>query len=121
MVSGTHIGNGSARGRFTAWLRIAPDSHLADAMRRGKSPQSEFIHLLWSVWVFITPAFGIGYTRLWLLLTLLSYPLFLFLYAKTLVAPRRHVPWHALAMIALCMALMPWYPSGLSYFVFGCV
>jgi two-component system sensor histidine kinase DesK len=24
-------------------------------------------------------------------------------------------------MIAMCLVLMPWYPSGLSYFVFGCV
>ena len=103
------------------WFAPAPDSHLADAMRRGKSPQAEFIHLLWSAWVFITPAFGMGYNRLWLSLTLLSYPLFLFLYAKTFVAPCRHARWYPLAMVVLCMALLPWYPSGLSYFVFGCV
>ena len=106
---------------FASWLKPAPDSHLADAMRRGKSPQSEFIHLLWSAWVFITPAFGIGYGRTWLLLTLLSYPLFLWLYAKSFVAPCRQARWYPLAMVALSMALLPWYPSGLSYFVFGCV
>lgn len=27
----------------------------------------------------------------------------------------------AFAMIVLCLASLPWYPSGLSYFVFGCV
>jgi two-component system sensor histidine kinase DesK len=112
---------GTLRGTLGAWLRPAPDSHLADAMRRGKSPQAEFIHLLWSVWVFITPAFGMGYDLRWALLTLASFPLFLFLYARTLVAPCRHAFWYPLAMIALCFALMPWYPSGLSYFVFGCV
>ena len=106
---------------FASWLKPAPDSHLADAMRRGKSPQSEFIHLLWSAWVFITPAFGIGYGRTWLLLTLLSYPLFLWLYAKSFVAPCRQARRYPLAMVALSMALLPWYPSGLSYFVFGCV
>ena len=120
MDSETHIANGSWR-RWPAWLRPAPDSHLADSMRRGKSPNSEFIHLLWSAWVFITPAFGMGYTRLWLLLTLLSYPLFLFLYAKAFVAPCRQARWYPFAMVALSMALLPWYPSGLSYFVFGCV
>ena len=104
-----------------SWFRPAPDSHLADAMRRGKSPQAEFIHLLWSAWVFITPSFGMGYDLRWLLTTLASFPLFLFLYTKTLVAPCRHAFWYPLAMIALCMALLPWYPSGLSYFVFGCV
>jgi two-component system sensor histidine kinase DesK len=112
---------GTLRGTLGAWLRPAPDSHLADAMRRGKSTQAEFIHLLWSVWVFITPAFGMGYDLHWALLTLASFPLFLFLYARTLVAPCRHAFWYPLAMIALCFALMPWYPSGLSYFVFGCV
>ena len=103
------------------WFAPAPDSHLADAMRRGKSPQAEFIHLLWSAWVFITPAFGMGYDLRWLLLTLGSFPLFLFLYAKTYVAPSRQARWYPLAMVALSMALLPWYPSGLSYFVFGCV
>ena len=103
------------------WFTPAPDSHLADAMRRGKSPRAEFIHLLWSAWVFITPAFGLGYDLRWVLITLASFPLFLFLYARTLVAPRRRAFWHPLAMIALCIILLPWYPSGLSYFVFGCV
>src|SRR6476619_4763867 len=103
---------------FASWLKPAPDSQLADAMRRGKSPQSEFIHLLWSAWVFITPAFGVGYGRTWLLLTLLSYPLFLWLYAMTYGAPCRRARWYPLAMVALSMALLRWYPSGLSYFVF---
>jgi two-component system sensor histidine kinase DesK len=104
-----------------SWFAPAPDSRLADALRRGKSPKSEFIHLLWSAWVFITPAFGMGYTRPWLLLTLLSYPLFLFLYAKAFAAPCRQARRYPFAMVALSMALLPWYPSGLSYFVFGCV
>jgi two-component system sensor histidine kinase DesK len=104
-----------------SWFAPAPDSRLADAMRRGKSPRAEFIHLLWSAWVFITPAFGMGYDLRWLLLTIASFPLFLFLYTKTLVAPYRHAFRYPLAMVALCMALLPWYPSGLSYFVFGCV
>ncbi len=94
---------------------------MAGALRRGKSPLAEFIHLLWSAWVFIVPAFGGGYTLNWLLLTLVSYPLFVLLYAKTLTASCRGVPWYALAMVALCAVLLPWYPSGLSYFVFGCV
>src|SRR3546814_20523087 len=27
----------------------------------------------------------------------------------------------AYGLIALCLVLMPWYPSGISYFIFGCV
>jgi two-component system sensor histidine kinase DesK len=107
--------------RLHAWFRPAPDSHLADAIRRGKTGRSEFVHLLWSAWVFITPAFGMGYNLRWTLFTLVTFPLFLLLYAKTLLAPTRHAWLYPLAMVALGMALLPWYPSGLSYFVFGCV
>jgi two-component system sensor histidine kinase DesK len=91
-------------------------------LRRGKSPWTDGVHLLWSVWIFITPLFGGGHYDLrWVALTLASYPLFLLLYAKTLVAPRRSAWMYPLGMVALCLGLLPWYPSALSYFVFGCV
>ncbi|NLC61834.1 MAG: sensor histidine kinase [Gammaproteobacteria bacterium] len=80
------------------------------------------VHLLWSAWVFITPAFAPGgYSARWTLLTALSYPLFVFLYVRVLFAPARMAWRPAVAMIGLCLALLPWYPSGMSYFVFGCV
>ena len=110
--------------RWPGWLSPAPDSITAQTLRMGRSPWTDAVHVVWSVWVFITPAMsgGIyGYTRRWALLTLVSYPLFLWLYAKTLVAPAHTARWCALAMAAMCLALLPWYPSGLSYFVFGCV
>lgn len=108
------------------WLRRhftpAPDSSVAAAIRRGKSPWTDGVHLLWSLWVFLTPLMGDGhYTRLWAGLTAVSYPTFLWLYAKTLLASRR-TAWHyAIGMAALSLLLLRWYPSGLSYFVFGCV
>ena len=106
------------------WLRPAPDSLLAQEQRLGRPAWTSFIHLVWSVWVFLTPLFAggqYGLTRRWVLLTLLSYPLFLLLYAANVCAPERRAPLTALGMLALCFALLPWYPSGLSYFVFGCV
>ncbi len=114
------------RERLRAWalssLAYAPDSAIASNLRRGKSPWTDGVHLLWSVWIFITPLFGGGhYSLRWVALTLASYPLFLALYAKTLLAPRRSAWIYPLAMVALCLGLLPWYPSGLSYFVFGCV
>ncbi|MDE2407983.1 MAG: sensor histidine kinase [Xanthomonadaceae bacterium] len=108
-----------------AWLRRhftpAPDSAAAADIRRGKSPWTGGIHLLWSLWVFFTPLFGEGYSLRWGVLTLVSYPLFLWLYARTLIGPRRHGWRYALAMAALSLLLLRWYPAGLSYFVFGCV
>jgi two-component system sensor histidine kinase DesK len=104
------------------WLVPAPDSSVARNLRRGKSPWTDGVHLLWSAWIFITPLFGGGqYDWRWAAITLASYPLFLLFYAKVLLAPRRTAWRYALAMVALCLVLLPWYPSALSYFVFGCV
>lgn len=103
------------------WFAPAPDSSVARELARGKSGWTDAVHLLWSVWVFITPLFGGHYDARWVALTLASYPLFLWLFAKRVLAPRRIAPRYAIAMVALCFVLLPWYPSGISYFVFGCV
>ncbi|MDC7807384.1 histidine kinase [Luteimonas sp BLCC-B24] len=109
----------------TWWARAhrpAPDSVLGLALAQGRPAWGELIHALWSVWVFVVPMFSpYGYDLRWALLTLLSYPVFLALFCGALLWPRRRAPWCALAMIALCIVLLPWYVSGLSYFVFGCV
>lgn len=106
-----------------AWLGTpAPDSAVVDAVRRGKSPWSEFVHLLWSGWIFVTPAFGgDGLDARWLLLTALSYPVFLWLYARALLGSRRTTQRYAFGMVGLCLVLLSQYPGALSYFVFGCV
>ena len=104
-----------------AWLQPAPDSVVADNIKLGKWPWIDAVHLLWTIWVFITPMFGNGYSWHWTLITLWSYPLFLLLYVMTLVSSRRNAPIFALAMIVLSMALLRSYPSGMNYFVFGCV
>lgn len=106
------------------WFTPAPDSRVADDLRRGKSPWADSVHLLWSLWIFITPLFdhGLsGYTVTWLLFTLGSYPVFLLLFARVRLASRRTAYLYAWGMAALCFGLMRWYPSGLSYFVYACV
>ncbi|MDQ2702183.1 MAG: sensor histidine kinase [Pseudomonadota bacterium] len=126
MQSATAMGDDTPLRRLRHWVATslvpAPDSAVACNVRRGKSPWTDAVHLLWSAWLFITPLFGGGnYTLFWLALTLASYPLFLVLYARTVLASRRSAWPYPLAMIALCLVLLPWYPSGFSYFVFGCV
>ncbi|WP_421569987.1 sensor histidine kinase [Stenotrophomonas sp. PD6] len=106
---------------LAALLRPAPDSAVADNVRRGKPAWSDAVHLLWTGWVFFTPIFGSGYTLIWLWLTLLTYPVFVALYVRQLLSPRPLAPRYALAMVAMGLALLPWYPSGISYFIFGCV
>ncbi|MET0328428.1 MAG: sensor histidine kinase [Luteimonas sp.] len=108
--------------RTIAGLRPAPDSALGVALRQGRPVWSELIHALWSIWIFIVPMFAPrGYDLQWLGLTLASYPVFLALFFGALMLPERRSPWCALGMIVLCIALLPWYVAGLSYFVFGCV
>ena len=103
------------------WLAPAPDSAVANVIRRGKPPWTDAVHLLWSVWVFVMPAFSGGYSWRWAWLTLASYPLFVLLYAMSLLASRRRSVFFALGMAALGIGLLPVYPSCMSYFVFGCV
>jgi two-component system sensor histidine kinase DesK len=110
--------------RAPRWLTPEPGSIAADDLRMGRPPWVNAVHMAWSVWVFITPAMSggaYGYTARWALITLVSYPLFVWLYARSVVTAPRRAQLHALAMVAMCFALLPWYPSGLSYFVFGCV
>ena len=98
--------------RTFAGLRPAPDSIIGCALRHGRPAWSEGIHVLWSVWVFVVPMFSPqGYDLRWLLITLLSYPVFIALYAGALLLPARRSPWCALGMIALCFTLLPWYVS----------
>lgn len=109
---------------FPRWLQPKPDSIVAYEQQLGRSGWLPFVHLVWSVWVFTTPMFStgeFGYTWRWLGLTLVSYPLFLWLYAYSSCAQERQAQLAASAMVVLCLVLLPWYPSGLSYFIFGCV
>ncbi len=104
-----------------AWFQPAPDSRVAATRRQGKSSGVEAVHLLWSAWVFITPALGGRYDLQWVLITLVSYPVFVMLFAKTMLASRRTAPRYALALASMGIALAPWYPSGIAYFIYGCV
>jgi two-component system sensor histidine kinase DesK len=105
-----------------SWLKPAPDSVQADLLRQGKPAWMWLINLMWSMWVFTVPMFTPqGYDRRWVLLTLCSFPVFLFLYWGTFCWSRRWIAACSLGMVVLCMALLRWYPPGLSYFVFGCI
>lgn len=103
------------------WLKPASDSAITENMRNGKSPWADFIHLLWSGWIFITPLFGGGFDWKWVAFTLGSFPAFVALYILYMASSRRAAQWYALAIGALGLALLPWYPSSTSYFIFGCV
>lgn len=105
-----------------SWMRPAPDSLAAESVAKGKSPWVDAVHLLWSAWIFITPVFAPDTWNLrWILFTVVTYPVFLLLYLMCCVASRRSSRWYAGGLVVLSLSLLPWYPSGLTYFVFGCV
>jgi two-component system sensor histidine kinase DesK len=107
-------------GWVRAWFTPVPDSQVAHSVRKGKSPWLDAVHVLWSLWVFITPVFD-QFTWRWALLTAISYPIFLLVYASYCVSSRRIAYRYSLILVAMGLALMPWYPSGLTYFMYGCV
>jgi hypothetical protein len=97
----------------------APDSAVADCCAVASRPGA-VRSTCCGRWIFLTPVLGNGFTVRWLLLTVASYPLFLLLYegdagatAPCMALCAGHDP--------MALVLLPWYPSGLSYFVFGCV
>ena len=122
---------GRAAGLRAALVRLLrhalsprPGSIAAADQRMGRSPCQAMVHVVWSAWLFVTPAFAgglAGYTLRWAGITAVSFPLVLWLYAMTVVQSPRKAYAAALAMVAMCLLLLPWYPSGMSYFVFGCV
>lgn len=116
----TYGEEGTLRQWLRAWFKPAPDSLVAGSIRKGKSPWVDAVHLLWSVWVFVTPIFD-RYTWRWALLTLITYPVFLLLYARCCVVARRYTYRYALALVAMALLLLPWYPSGLTYFIYGTI
>jgi two-component system sensor histidine kinase DesK len=103
------------------WLKPAPDSAMTENMRHGKSPWTDYVHLLWSGWIFVTPLFGSGFDWHWAAFTAGSFPIFVMLYVFYMAASRRAAQRYALGIAALGLALLPWYPSSTSYFIFGCV
>ncbi|GAB2787957.1 sensor histidine kinase [Dyella kyungheensis] len=115
-----HGERGTVRQWLKNWFTPAPDSLVAISLQKGKSPWVDAIHLLWSVWVFVIPAFD-HYTWSWAFFTLLTYPLFLLLYAKCCLASRRQARYFALTLVAMSMLLLPWYSAALTYFVYGTI
>src|SRR5690606_21829767 len=79
---------GRVRAGWRAALAPAPDSLMAASLRLGRPPWTEWVHLVWTAWVFTTPLFTPGgYNLRWAALTALSYPLFVWLYAMALLRP----------------------------------
>ncbi|MBN8922407.1 MAG: hypothetical protein BGP10_12120 [Rhodanobacter sp. 68-29] len=105
--------------RYPAWLRPAPDSAVARLRAAGRAPRLQALNLLWSFWVFITPAFSGVDAGFWWSLGL-SYPVFLLLFLLSFVRPAREAGAWAGAMAVLAGLSVPWNPGAWTYGVFAC-
>ena len=98
------------------FFKIAPDS----VMKPG-SPRNRWIPvvmLVWTTWIFATPIFSSQHD--WLLPTLASFAVFLFLYFRAYYGPKSQVLWCALGMAALACVLMPVNDGGWCYAIYAC-
>jgi two-component system sensor histidine kinase DesK len=107
--------------RLIAWFAPEPGSRISEIIQQGKSPWMESVHLLWSAWVFVTPLFDRGYTWHWALLTAITYPVFVVLFAKSMLAARSTAPRYGMSLAMLGILLLPFYSGSVSYFIYGCV
>ena len=110
-----------AMNRLIAWFLPQPGSRVSEIKQQGKSPWAESVHLLWSAWVFITPLFDRGYSWHWALLTLLTYPVFVVLFAKSMLVTRSSSSRYGMGLAMFGIALTPFYSGSVSYFIYGCV
>ena len=77
--------------------------------------------LVWTVWIFFVPLFQTGdQFRHWLLPTVASFALFLWLYWRIYYRSRAQVIWCVWAMAGLGMALTPLNPGAQGYIIYAC-
>jgi two-component system, NarL family, sensor histidine kinase DesK len=107
--------------RLVTWFAPEPGSRISEIIQQGKSPRMESVHLLWSAWIFVTPLFDRGYTWRWAILTALTYPLFVALFAKSMLVSRNVASRYGAALAVFGIALVPFYSGSVSYFIYGCV
>jgi len=107
--------------RLTAWFAPEPGSRISEIIQQGKSPRAEAVHLLWSAWLFVTPLFDRGYTWHWALLTALTYPVFVALFAKSMLVSRSSASRYGMGLAMFGILLVPFYSGSVSYFIYGCV
>ncbi|MGN6314105.1 MAG: sensor histidine kinase [Rhodanobacteraceae bacterium] len=102
-------------------FKIAPDSVIGRSCATQGYPRSRWIPvvmLVWTIWIFATPAYS--EQKGWLWPTVVSFALFLPLYFRAYYGPRRQVVWCALGMAVLALALTPFNVGGQSYLIYAC-
>ena len=102
-------------------FKVAPDSVVGRSCATQGYPRSRWIPavmLVWTIWIFATPAFADQ--KGWLLPTLATFAVFLPLYFFAYYGRRARILWYALAIGALGFALTPINAGGQCYVIYAC-
>lgn len=105
-------------------FEIAPDScvsYAGGAHSAGNRWRWAAINLVWSFWIIAAPLLSGTPWRVWLLPTLLSYMVFLWLYFRAQSISVRYLIRYVLAMGALGFLLTPVNFGGMTYEIYACV
>ena len=110
---------------ITRFFRIHPDSlvgrRLDSPTANERTSYAPIYTLMWVFWVFVTPLIAPEQFPHWLLPTLASLAVFLFLYFRAFYrASQRALLWHALAIAGLGYALLAINPGGQGYLIYSC-
>lgn len=104
-------------------LNAAPDSVYCESSEdgRGRGARLEpWIWLAWLVWLFgpvVIPLRGFPH---WLVVSLLSLPVFLALHIAASLGPRRFLVAHAIAMAVLACLVSVYNPFAQTYIIYAC-
>ncbi|GAP67228.1 membrane sensor signal transduction histidine kinase [Mizugakiibacter sediminis] len=105
------------------FFEVAPDSVIGNACATGRDPRLSrwipAVMLVWTFWIFATPLFD-GGDRPWLVPTLASFPVFLWLYFRAYYRSVAEVHWSAYGIAALGFIITPVNPGGQGYVVYAC-
>lgn len=102
-----------------AWLQPAPDSIVVQMRRAGHRPWVVLFNLVWSGWVFASLAYAPVNVAL-LVSLVVSFPVFLGLFAVIHVRPTREAGLYLTVLTFLACVTMPWNTSAWAYSVFAC-
>ncbi|KJV27200.1 sensor histidine kinase [Luteibacter yeojuensis] len=105
----------------TSWYQPAPDALWARLKAQGKLRFTTLFNLVWSFWAFGDLVFTPKLPAHWVLVTAITFPTFLVLYALAYTRPVAHAKWYATAMALVGYSAMSFNASGgACYVIFAC-
>ncbi|MHB8680058.1 MAG: sensor histidine kinase [Rudaea sp.] len=102
-------------------LQPAPDAIACSYSKDGKMRYAPLFNLAWAFWIFSDLLLGGPVDREWVIATVISLPVFLYLYLQAYTRSRHYIGYFGFAMALLGYAVMPWnHSGGACYGIYAC-